>query len=117
MAPAVPGERIAPVAPSLPRVSELLAIRKINVVFVKAANNVMSYFIPCPYQAGKTTGATRARFTPQQKALMHSALSSLRKNLRLGTTPHSKRGGSAAPGHGVHVRHGGRGPVPGRSRL
>jgi hypothetical protein len=45
-------------------------------------DNVMSYFVLCPYQAGNTTGATRARFTPQQKALMLSALSSLRKNLR-----------------------------------
>lgn len=77
-------------------------------------DNVMSYFYLCPYQPGNTTGATRARFTPQQSALIHSALSSLRKNLR-----------SPSVGIPIEVHHEkvtpievpGSGPQPGPERL
>ena len=47
-----------------------------------ARDNVMSYTAQCPYLPGNTTGQTRARITPQQRAVIHASLKTWRKNLQ-----------------------------------
>lgn len=46
-----------------------------------ARENVMSYTAGCPYLPGNTTGETRARITPLQRAVVHNSLNTIRKDL------------------------------------